>query len=103
MKIFDKSGNYTYSIIRPVKFEKGKEQVNLFPVPAATVLNIQLPSSYVNKVQMQIFGVDGKFIALLKPSSNTVVLNVQPLAAATYFLVITKEDGSKETYRFIKQ
>lgn len=103
LKIFDKSGNYTYSVIRPVKFEKGKEQVNLFPVPAATVLNIQLPSSYVNKVQMQIFGVDGKFIALLKPSSNTVVLNVQPLAAATYFLVITKEDGSKETYRFVKQ
>jgi len=103
LKIFDKTGNFTYSPIRPVKFEKGKEQVNLFPVPATTVLNIQLPSSYVNKVQMQVIGVDGKFISLMKPSSNTVVLNVQPLAAATYFLVITKEDGSKETYRFVKQ
>lgn len=103
LKIFDKSGNYTYSPIRPVKFEKGKEQVVLFPVPASTILNIQLPTSYVNKVQMQVIGVDGKFISLIKPSTNTVVLNVQPLAAATYFLVITKDDGSKETYRFVKQ
>lgn len=103
LKITDKQGNFTYSPVRPVKFEKGLEQVNIFPVPATTVLNIQLPSSYVNKVQLQVFGVDGKFIALLKPSSNMVVLNVQPLAAATYFLVVTKDDGTKETYRFVKQ
>jgi len=103
LKIFDKSGSFTYSPVRPVKFEKGLEQVNLFPVPATTILNIQLPSSYVNKSQLQVFGVDGKFIALMKPASNMVVLNVQPLAASTYFLVITKEDGSKETYRFVKQ
>ena len=103
LKIFDKTGSFTYSPVRPVKFEKGLEQVKIFPVPASTVLNIQLPSSYVNKAQLQIFGVDGKFIALLKPSSNMVVLNVQPLAAATYFLIITKDDGSKETYRFVKQ
>ena len=103
LKMIDKQGNFTYSPIRPVKFEKGLEQVSLFPVPASTILNILLPSSYVNKVQLQVFGVDGKFIALMKPSTNLVVLNVQPLAAATYFLIITKDDGSKETYRFVKQ
>ncbi len=103
LKMIDKSGSFTYSPVRPVKFEKGLEQVNIFPVPATTVLHIQLPSSYVNKVQLQVFGVDGKFIALMKPATNMVVLNVQPLAAATYFLIITKDDGSKETYRFVKQ
>ncbi len=103
LKMIDKQGNFTYSPIRPVKFEKGLEEVNLFPIPATTVLNILLPSSYVNKVQLQVFGVDGKFIAIMKPSANLVVLNVQPLAAATYFLIITKDDGSKETYRFVKQ
>lgn len=103
LKITDKQGKITYSDIRPVKFEKGLEQVKIFPVPASTVLNIQLPTSYVNKAQLQVIGVDGKFIATLKPLSNMVVLNVQPLASATYFLIITKEDGSKETYRFVKQ
>ncbi|MFZ1307284.1 MAG: T9SS type A sorting domain-containing protein [Ferruginibacter sp.] len=103
LKMIDKTGNFTYSPVRPVKFEKGLEQVRIFPVPATTVLNIQLPTSYVNKVQLQVFGADGKFISLLRPSSNMVVLNVQPLASATYFLIITKEDGSKETFRFVKQ
>jgi len=103
LKMIDKSGSFTYSPVRPVKFEKGLEQVNIFPVPATTVLNIQLPSSYVNKVQLLVYAVDGKFISSLKPSLNMVHLNVQPLAAATYFLIITKEDGSKETYRFVKQ
>jgi len=103
LKIIEKSGSFTYSPVRPVKFEKGLEQVRIFPVPASTVLNIQLPSSYVNQAMLQVFAVDGKYIASLKPSANMVVLNVQPIAAGTYFLIITKTDGSKETYRFVKQ
>ena len=52
---------------------------------------------------LQVFAADGKFIASQKPAANMVILNVQPIAAGTYFLVITKTDGSKETYRFVKQ
>ncbi len=103
LKIFDKLGHFTYSPVRPVKFEKGLEQVRIFPVPAATVLNIQLPTSYVNQAMLQVFAADGKFIASLKPAANMVVLNVQPLAAGTYFLQIIKTDGDKETFRFVKQ
>lgn len=103
LKIFDKQGNFTYSPVRPVKFEKGLEQVRLFPVPATTVLNIQLPTSYVNKVTLQVFTVDGKLMATLKPTANMVVLNVQPMAGGTYFIQVTKANGEKETYRFVKQ
>ena len=103
LKIIDKSGSFFYSPIRPVKFDKGLEQVKIFPVPASTVLNIQLPSSYVNQTTLQVIAVDGKFIASLKPVANMVILNVQPLAAGTYFIQITKVDGNKESYRFVKQ
>lgn len=103
LKIIDKSGSFTYSPVRPVKFEKGLEQVKIFPVPAVTVLNIQLPTSYVNQATLQVIAVDGKFVASLKPAVNMVVLNVQPLAAGTYFLLITKAGGNKETFRFVKQ
>jgi len=103
LKIIDKSGSFFYSQVRPVKFDKGLEQVKIFPVPASTVLNIQLPTSYVNQTTLQVIAVDGKFIASLKPTANMVILNVQPLAAATYFIQIIKQDGSKETYRFVKQ
>ena len=103
LKIIDKSGSFTYSPVRPVKFAKGSEEVKIFPVPATDVLNILLPSSYINQTTLNIIGVDGKFIGTIKPAANTVKLNVQPLAAATYFIQIIKADGSKETYRFVKQ
>lgn len=103
LKIIEKSGSFSYSPIRPVKFEKGLEQVKLFPVPATTVLNIQLPTSYLNQSVLQVFSADGKFISTLKPTANMVILNVRPLAAGTYFIQIIKTNGNKETYRFVKQ
>lgn len=103
LKIIEKSGSYFYSPIRLVNFDKGLEQVKLFPVPAITVLNIQLPSSYINKTTLQVIGVDGKYISSMKPGANMVILNVQPLASGTYFIRILKNNGSKETYRFVKQ
>ena len=103
LKIIDKSGNFFYSPVRPVKFENGLEQVKIFPVPASTELNIQLPTSYLNQITLQVIGVDGRFIASLKPSTSRVILYVKPLAAGTYFIQILKANGSKETYRFVKQ
>ncbi len=103
LKIIDKSGSYFYSPIRPVKFEKGREDVKIFPVPANTVLNIQLPTSYVNQTNLLVYSIDGKFIASRRPQANMVVLNVAPLAAGTYIIQIQKTNGEKETYRFVKQ
>lgn len=102
LKVIDQSGSFFYSPVRAVKFDKGLEQVKIFPVPASTVLNIQLPTTYVNQTVLQVFGADGKFIASMKPQANMVILNVQPLAGGTYFIQIIKQDGSKETYRFVK-
>lgn len=103
LKVIDRSGSFYYSPIRAVRFDKGMEEVKLFPVPAQTILNIQLPSSYVNQTTMQVIAVDGKYIGAIKPTNNIVVLNVQPLAAGTYFIVITKNDGTKESHRFVKE
>jgi len=103
LKVIDKSGSFFYSPVRPVKFDKGLEQVKVFPVPATTVVNVQLPTSFVNQTTLQVFGADGKFIASLKPQANMVIINVQPLASGTYFIQIIKNSGEKETYRFIKQ
>ena len=102
LKIFDKAGAFTYSPVRPVYFGKGLEEVKIFPNPATDVLHIQLPTSYINAVTLQVHGIDGKFISMLKPNANTVHLNVMTLPAGTYLLSIIKNDGSKTTYRFIK-
>ncbi len=103
LKIIENSGSFTYSPVRAVKFEKGREEVKIFPVPAHTVLNIQLPTSYVNQCSLLIYSIDGKFISSYKPQANMVVLNVQPLAAGTYIIQIQKTNGEKESYQFVKQ
>ena len=102
LKIIDRSGNFTYSPVRAVKFDKGMEEVRIFPNPATDLLHIQLPSSYINNTTLQIYGIDGKFISSMKPTTNTVQLNVLPLPASTYLLQIIKKDGSQQTYRFVK-
>ena len=103
LKIIEKSGSYFYSSIRPVKFDKGLEEVKIFPDPATEWLHIQLPSSYTNNVVLQLYSINGKLMSSMKPTINNVQLHVLPLAAGTYILHIIKKDGSKETYPFIKQ
>ncbi len=103
LKVIDKSGSFFYSDIRPVKFSKGQEEVKIFPVPATDILNVLLPSSYINSATLLLYGIDGKFIATLKPSVNNVKINVKPLAGGTYVLKIIKANGEAETYPFIKQ
>lgn len=103
LKIIDKSGSFAYSPVRPVKFEKGQEEVKIFPVPATDVLNVLLPSSYVNKATLMLYGIDGKFVSSYKPTVNNVKLNMKPLSGGTYVLRIIKAGGETETHTFIKQ
>ena len=103
LKMVDKSGRFTYSPVRAVKFEKGLEEVKIFPNPAITILNIQLPSSYSGKVRLLVYGVDGKLISSIKPATNTIQLNVLPLPAGTYELKIIRDNGDISTYPFVKQ
>ncbi len=103
LKIIDKSGTYFYSPVRPVKFEKGMEYVKLFPNPVRDVLNILLPSSYVNTVTLRVVAVDGKLISSMKPSANSIRLNALQLSAGTYILQVLKANGQTESYQFVKQ
>ena len=102
LKITDRQGNYTYSPIRAVKFEKGGEDLLVFPNPATDLLHILLPGSYINAATLQVFGIDGKFISSMNPNTNMVQLSLKNLAAGTYLLQIIKNDGSRKTYRFVK-
>ena len=39
----------------------------------------------------------------MKPSANMVLLDVLSLPSGTYIIQIIKHDGTKESYRFVKQ
>jgi len=102
LKITDKQGNVTYSPVRAVNFN-GEESIKIFPNPATSVLNIELPTGYINTATLRIYAADGKYISALKPASNIIKLNVLPLPSGTYAIVVTGPDGIARTYRFVKQ
>lgn len=102
LKITDKTNKISYAGIRKVKFEKGVQPVNIFPNPTTDYLNILMPSSYAGAVRLQLFAVDGKFINELSPVAATVRLNVQNLAAGSYFVKVVM-NGEIKTYPFVKQ
>lgn len=102
LKIIDKSGNFFYSPVRSVKFNEGIEKVRMFPNPATDVLHILLPASYVNKVTMQLYSIEGKIISSFKPSLTSIELGISNLSGGTYVLRLIKENGETENYRFIK-
>ena len=103
LKVIDKTNAYFYSPIRQVKFEKGNEELRMFPNPATTVLNILLPSSYTGKVTLQVYGMDGRLISSMRPTSSLVTMNVSAMASGSYVLQVLRDNGNKETYQFVKQ
>ncbi len=103
LKITDRANKFEYAGIRKVRFDKGLQFVRIFPNPATDKLNILLPSGYNGKVSLQLHGIDGRFISTMKPASVYVQLNVSHLPAGSYVLKLVKQDGTAETYHFIKQ
>jgi hypothetical protein len=103
LKIIDNSGSYFYSPVRPVKFGKGMEELKIFPNPATTVLNILMPTSYINQTILQIYGLDGKFISSFRPTTGSVQMNVSPLPAGIYIIQVVHNNGDKQSYQFVKQ
>jgi hypothetical protein len=103
LKIIEKTGNYSYSPVRPVMFSKGREEVQIFPNPVTDILNVQLPGSYLNKAIMQLLSFEGKIVSSFKPTVNNIKMNVKLLTGGAYVIRIIKENGETETHRFIKQ
>jgi hypothetical protein len=102
LKITDKLTKQAYSGVAKVYFDKNIPVVKLFPNPTTDVVNIQLPGAYAGKVTLQLYNSAGALISSTKPSSATVQMNVQQLAAGSYFVQVV--DGKDvKVYPFVKQ
>ncbi len=102
LKITDRLGKQTYTGIARVLFDENKPGIKLFPNPTVDMVNIQMPSSYVGKVNLMLYNSNGALISVTKPTTTNLRLNVQSLAAGTYFIQLV--DGKNvKVYPFVKQ
>jgi len=78
-----------------------------FPNPVVSKLNVIVEAPAKDQIVLQIVDITGKLIkeqrALVEAGSNTIELDVQPIASGTYVLRLTnKATGESSTAKFVK-
>lgn len=78
--------------------------LNIYPNPTASVLNISGDLSVLAGANAQIFDISGKKVkdVSLNFDVNNTTIDVSALQSGTYILSISK-NGSKQSYKFIKK
>ncbi|MEZ4962978.1 MAG: T9SS type A sorting domain-containing protein [Saprospiraceae bacterium] len=83
----DFDGNFEYSNIRSVEFEGLQGQINVYPNPASSVSNIQLPGDF-ELATFQLFDNRGRLVSEAKIEAGTAVhhLDLTGIGSGFYFL-----------------
>jgi hypothetical protein len=80
--------------------------VNLFPNPVVTDLNLSMELKADAEYQLSIFGSNGQKISTQNfngnAGNNRMTLNVNELAAGTYRIVLQDENGARMSKSFVK-
>ena len=104
-KILKERDNYLDKDIEEFEFhyssttnvgEVSESLLSIWPNPANETLNLK-----GNMTQVQIYSVDGRLVMSLEKGFETI--NVSALAAGSYLLKATLNDGSVATQKFVKR
>lgn len=106
LKMIDIDQTFTYSRVVAVKNESSQLNLQLFPNPAADIVQVQIPSSRKQQATVLITDAGGKVMLqkdiLLEQGYNGNSIPVSQLPAGTYFLIIQTESG-RQTAKFSKR
>ena len=76
------------------------ENIQVYPNPVESILNIKLP---ISNVSIQLVNTDGKMLKSLKTTQNrNVEINVEDLARGIYYLLITSENNERTVVKIVK-
>ena len=112
-KMFDSVNCYTLNVTLATSTKNAensklsapvtKNSITVFPNPAASVLNINVPK-YQAGMTITVSDMYGKTVLLQKLSSAQLQLNLSAILPGTYLLNVLNKDGSvSETSKFVKQ
>ena len=96
IRMVDKSGNITYSVIRSVSFNI-TNSVIISPNPAKGKLNVTIAGN-TQVVQLHLINALGQIVQKNSMAGQYQQLDISRLAAGVYFLNIVTSDGHR--YRF---
>ena len=80
---------------------KQNSDVNVYPNPAQSIVNVTLGKA--SKATVAIFDASGKLVKNVDISSDSNLINVSDLVKGTYLFKITLDDNSKVVKKVIKE
>lgn len=90
IKQVDLDGEFIYTAIQTANCSSPKTDVEIYPVPARTQLNIIIRNQKSNKTELQLFDLSGRIVkvqtAILINGTNKIVMDVSGLAGGEYYL-----------------
>lgn len=96
---FDLSSSYSQKVM--VNLNKLPANIQVFPVPAKNILNINLNVENANDVQFTVFNAMGQKVLESAGSNHLTVLDITSLNPGIYVIEISI-DGELTTTRFVK-
>ncbi len=106
LKLADMDNTYTYSRVIAVKNYDEAISLTLFPNPASSALQVQMPSKQKETASISITDASGKMVysgtMQLTEGNNAASLPVLHLPNGVYYFTLETKEG-KQTKAFIKQ
>lgn len=82
-----------------------ENSIRLFPNPTSSKMNIEFPESISGEFQFSVFSALGHKVASHQKiiQDGGVILNANELAPGLYFLIISNDDSTVQTLKFVKE
>ncbi len=94
IKVVDAKGVKKYTEVKLIRFGRSNE-MEIYPIPAQTNLNVLLGDDYINKkISVILYNAQGQKIMVtnIAKASSREVLNVEQLASGVYHLKVMSND-----------
>lgn len=108
LKQTDIGGEYHYGAIQSVnnEFVQPNNTINIYPIPAANLVYVDLNISSLSSSQIIIVDITGKVVksinAVLNLGKNKIKLDISDLPNGIYFVNLQDEAGNKISQKMIK-
>ena len=93
LKLFDKAGQFTYSVVRQLNFDKNSLDIKVFPNPV-TMGKITVNTSEECK-QIELLNISGQRLKIFKTSASSNSIDIGKLPAGIYQLKILTTANTK--------
>lgn len=101
LKMFNKDGSFTYSVIRQLSCSDVKTQIAIAPNPVKDIFTISGMAKGRNTIM--VFSTDGKMIKSQIANNTTAPVDISSLSSGLYVVRILNENGTSQTERVVKK